>query len=74
MYDWEERGLYTYPRPKLGTVNRFTRRDILGSGNVERVVILFTVGAFELDPSLLFWGSEVDRCAYRGGSGQGYRC
>ena len=64
----------TYPGPKLRTVNRFTRRDVLGSGDIERVVFLFALRTVELDLSLLFCGSEVDRRTYCGGYGQRYGC
>lgn len=43
-----------YPGPKLRTVDRFTRRDIFGSGDIERIVLLFTLGTLEFNLSFLF--------------------
>ena len=43
-----------YPGPKLRSVNRFPRRDILGGGDVERVILLLAFGTVELNPPLRF--------------------
>ena len=51
--------LCTYPGPKLRAVNRFSWRDILGGGDIERVVLLFAFGTLESNLSLLLRGSEI---------------
>jgi len=68
----EVKSSYTHPRPKLWTINWFTRRDIFGSCHIEWIVLLFALQSFELDLSLLFRIGDVDRCADCGGGGQGY--
>ena len=65
---------YTYSGPKARAVDRFTRRNILGGGDIERVVLLFAFRTLEFDFSVLFYGSEIDRRTYCCCCSQSYGC
>lgn len=59
----------SYPGPKPRSVDWFPLRDILRSGDIKRVVLLFALGSVELNVAFRFWSSEGDDSAYSGGDG-----
>lgn len=64
----------SYPGPKPRTVNRFSRRDVLRSGDIERVGFLFALGTAQLDVSFAFRSSKIDRGTQGGSDDQDYGC